>query len=407
MKKNFVPALVATLILGAASTGFAAANPFSDVPAGHWAYNSVTKLTGEGIIEGYGDGTYRGNRNITRYEMAQMVAKALAKTPSANLSAASRAELEKLAAEFRDELDSLGVRVEELEKNSDKVQFTGEIRYRYNYDKTENALVGDQKSIRHQMQYRLFPTATINDHWKAKARFTATTNLRADSTTDANLTFVYAEGKYGNFTVDIGKMPLFSNADGGMVVDDFFSGLRLVYGDNLKFQLEGGRWSGGPFSSSNRADYVGAEILYKNDKFDGGLAYRYFKDEYKDKDSIFSVGLGYKFTDRLKLSGAYAHNSKAYQKKNSYNVELNYGNTNKNNPGSWGVYAAYRYVSAEVGLVPTYGTWYSTNHKRGVEFGATYTPFKNTLMQASYFDGKTLASKEKSRQFYGRVSWFF
>ena len=55
-------------------------------PAGHWAYDSVTKLANEDIIEGYGDDTYRGNRNITRYEMAQMVARALAKTSKTNIS---------------------------------------------------------------------------------------------------------------------------------------------------------------------------------------------------------------------------------------------------------------------------------------------------------------------------------
>lgn len=64
-------------ILGYFSTTFAAANPFSDVPAGHWAYNAVTMLAAEGINEGYGDGTFLGNRNITRYETAMMISKAL------------------------------------------------------------------------------------------------------------------------------------------------------------------------------------------------------------------------------------------------------------------------------------------------------------------------------------------
>ena len=135
MKKSLVAALTGALVVGATATTFAAANPFSDVPAGHWAYNAVTKLASEGVIEGYGDGTYRGNRNITRYEMAQMIARALARAPQSNMSASSRADLDRLAAEFRDELDSLGVRVAELEKNSDKVKWTGKIEYTYNYHK--------------------------------------------------------------------------------------------------------------------------------------------------------------------------------------------------------------------------------------------------------------------------------
>ena len=78
MKKKYLMGLTTALVVGAASTTFAAANPFSDVPRGHWAYDAVTQLAADGVIEGYGDGTFLGNRNITRYEMAQMVAKALA-----------------------------------------------------------------------------------------------------------------------------------------------------------------------------------------------------------------------------------------------------------------------------------------------------------------------------------------
>ena len=83
------------------STVTYAENPFIDVPAGHWAYGSVEKLAAAGVIEGYGDGTFRGSRLMTRYEMAQVVAKALAKG----------ANVDRLAAEFAEELDELGVRV--------------------------------------------------------------------------------------------------------------------------------------------------------------------------------------------------------------------------------------------------------------------------------------------------------
>ena len=104
--------LTTALMVGAGSTTFAAANPFSDVPRGHWAYDAVTQLAADGVIEGYGDGTFLGNRNITRYEMAQMVAKALARNPQGT----DRAALDRLAAEFAEELNNLGVRVSELEK---------------------------------------------------------------------------------------------------------------------------------------------------------------------------------------------------------------------------------------------------------------------------------------------------
>lgn len=104
MKKSLVLAMA--MALGVTASAYAA-NPFSDVPAGHWAYDSVNKLAAAGIVDGYGNGTFGGDRLMTRYEMAQIVAKAMAKG----------ANVDRLAAEFADELDSLGVRVAALEKN--------------------------------------------------------------------------------------------------------------------------------------------------------------------------------------------------------------------------------------------------------------------------------------------------
>ena len=126
MKKTLVSALTTALVVGAASTTFAAANPFSDVPADHWAYDAVSTLAADGVIDGYGDAKFKGDKNITRYEMAQMVAKAMAKTNSgAKVGGNDKALLDKLAAEFADELNNLGVRVAKLERNADKVKWTG------------------------------------------------------------------------------------------------------------------------------------------------------------------------------------------------------------------------------------------------------------------------------------------
>ncbi|PTW03526.1 S-layer family protein [Halanaerobium saccharolyticum] len=50
---------------------------FSDVPSDHWAYDAINKLVAAGIVEGYPDGEYKGDQNMTRYEMAVMVSRAL------------------------------------------------------------------------------------------------------------------------------------------------------------------------------------------------------------------------------------------------------------------------------------------------------------------------------------------
>ena len=172
MKKSLTAALTTALVVGAASTTFAAANPLSDVPADHWAYDAVAQLADDGIIEGYGDGTYRGQNEITRYEMAQMVAKAMAKEDQAN--AQQKAMIDRLAAEFSEELNNLGVRVANLEDRIDNVKWTGELRY--TYERTSGDFLDKYEGgtkTNNELLFRLEPEATVNDHWKVKARLDA------------------------------------------------------------------------------------------------------------------------------------------------------------------------------------------------------------------------------------------
>ena len=107
------------MAMGISGTALAA-NPFSDLPAGHWAYGAVAKLAAAGVVDGFPDGTFKGDKTMTRYEMAQIVAKALAK-------GAIGAD-DKLVSEFADELDNLGVRVSKLEKNATMSRLPGKSR---------------------------------------------------------------------------------------------------------------------------------------------------------------------------------------------------------------------------------------------------------------------------------------
>ena len=275
MKKTVVVALAAAaFVMGTGATTSAAANPFSDVPQGHWAYNSVSKLAAEGVIEGYGDGTYRGDRNITRYEMAQMIAKAMAKNPTG----ANKAELDRLAAEFRDELDALGVRVAELEKYADKVVWHGELRYRYKNTRIKTEDGGKIKNTRNWILMRFEPTATVNDHWKLKARLDATSDMKDDTSSDFKLKQAYAQGTYGNFQINVGKLPFYTNVDDGMLIDDEFSGAQIVYGDKFKVALMAGRWSG--TNDVDTASYQGGELSYDNDKLYIGAGFHHFRSDY-------------------------------------------------------------------------------------------------------------------------------
>ena len=227
------------------------------------------------------------------------------------------------------------------------------------------------------------------------------------------MTYIYAEGKYDKFGVKIGRMPLWNNVDSGMTVDDFFSGLQLIYGDKVKVQVEGGRWKG-PWT--NPSDYAGIELRYDDkSRFDAGLSYRHFKTKdlktrggygNEEKANVWSVGAGYKFNDDLKLSGAFSKNNKANDYSKAFNVGLNYKGANRK-AGSWGAFAFYRYVGQNVAFAPTYDSFGRRANKKGVDIGLNWSPIKNTLTQVSYFWGKTLDTKENDRTFFGRVSFFF
>ena len=126
-KTKILAALAATMAVGA--TCAFAANPFADVPADSWAYQSVVTLANSGILQGV-DGThFQGNRNITRYEAAEITAKAMAHADRAN--AQQRAVINKLANEFAGELNNLGVRVANLEDQVGTVKFSGGFKGTY------------------------------------------------------------------------------------------------------------------------------------------------------------------------------------------------------------------------------------------------------------------------------------
>ncbi|MEG2068798.1 MAG: S-layer homology domain-containing protein, partial [Acidaminococcaceae bacterium] len=216
MKKSLVLAMA--MALGVTATAFAA-NPFSDVPAGHWAYGSVAKLAAAGIVDGYPDGTFQGNETMTRYEMAQIVAKALAK-------GAIGAD-DKLVAEFANELDNLGVRVAKLEKNADNVKITGQLRAGYkSYDHKKQ---GDKAEGR----TRLYLSGAINDGWTYGAMIENTQNWATnaeENTTKFRRAFV--KGNLGGVKVTAGRQ--YFKVGTGNVADLTGDALKLDFGGKLK-----------------------------------------------------------------------------------------------------------------------------------------------------------------------------
>ncbi len=120
MKSLATLVLTASLVLGAlvAMVAQAPATPFADVPANHWAYQAIASLAADGLIEGYTDAQFKGDRPLSRYEMAVLVARVIAKVQANGAGYASKVDLDKLQKlidALKDELDSLGVRVTNIE----------------------------------------------------------------------------------------------------------------------------------------------------------------------------------------------------------------------------------------------------------------------------------------------------
>ena len=140
--KRSLSLLVALLVMVLAAPAFAAP-VFPDVPEVHWARDAVAPLAAKGLVEGYPDGTFKGDRAATRWEVAMIVARLLAKMEQEHATFATKAELEevrKLADALRQELDALGVRVTALEEEVgrldqrvselERITFYGEISTR-------------------------------------------------------------------------------------------------------------------------------------------------------------------------------------------------------------------------------------------------------------------------------------
>lgn len=425
-KKTLVSAITAALVVGAASTTFAAANPFSDVPADSWAYDAVTTLAADGVIDGYPDGTYKGQNTMTRYEMAQIVARAMAKT---DLEKADKALVDKLAAEFAEELDNLGVRVADLEKKSDNVKWGGELRYRY-YDINRDSSLGDE--THNKVLFRLEPKAYIGDSgWTANARLDYEMNLSSDENNDGVLVDrAWVEGPLFGTTVQAGRVPVFTAQ--GLMFDDRISGGTIAFGsDEFKTTLAAGRYNkdhddvtGTESVRDITAEYYGVQFDYTpNDNLalnagytaltgiDANYAKSYksmARPAYGDDNTanIWYVGGKYAFDKNVAFVGEYAQNTDADDEDQAWTAELQYKGANVADPGSWGMYAGYRQIEAYAAIAPTYDDIIGAGYK-GAVVGAMYVPAENILATIQYFDGEETYSGKDASKFFANVDFFF
>ena len=379
MKKSLVLAMA--MALGVTASAYAA-NPFSDVPAGHWAYDSISKLAAAGVIDGYGDTTFGGDKLMTRYEMAQITAKAMAKG----------ANVDKLAAEFADELDNLGVRVANLEKKADNVKVTGYARYRY--------VDSDKDGYGHTLRSRVWINGQVNDDWSYTGMIQNEQDLSNNNGEEkTDFQRAYVEGKIGGVNVLAGRYNAFFAE--GNVYDTRADGVEISYGDKIKLTGYAGKATDGQYAFATPSDdnksmgnYCGGVVSTKLGAVDVAAGYINFKDMGEEgiENAIWHVGAGVSFGD-VALNAMYlkgdADGNDELKKldDDGFVVGLKYKGADSAAVGTWGLFANYYDQGAQTYVAHTT----DANTFDGVGFkgwgvGAEYTFAKNMVGTVHYYD---------------------
>ena len=398
MKKSLAFAMA--MALGVSATAFAA-NPFSDLPAGHWAYGAVAKLAAAGVVDGYPDGTFKGDKTMTRYEMAQIVAKALAK-------GAIGAD-DKLVSEFADELDNLGVRVARLEKNADAVKITGNIRTHYAHT------TGDygKKSVT-KTRSRLFFTGEVNDNWHYVGMLqneqqwnNKGTNDSGDNDTDFQRAYLtgnigvvnmtagryngtYAEGNVYDTRVDAVNANV---KTGATYIGATWGKLANLdtYGWSTKTDSKAGEFAqavlGGDIGNLN----LEANYLHVKDIDTAWMT---------GKDNIWTAAATYKAGDWT-VGAMYLHGDAddkvdgVEPDNDGWVAKLAYKGATASKPGSWGLFGKYYDQGGATYIAHTMNGNYDAfgpDGFKGWMVGGNLTVAKNMVAQVEYYDLKDKGS---------------
>ncbi|ACZ19505.1 S-layer domain protein [Thermanaerovibrio acidaminovorans DSM 6589] len=326
MKKSFV-LFAAALLVAFAAPAFAA-NPFMDVPMNHWAYDAVSQLASKGVISGYPDGSYKGGQPATRYEMASIVARALAKVDLDKASKQDVEMLKKLVVEFKDELDALGVKVDKLdsrvavlEKDLGGWSLAGEFRFDAKFANEDNTKYDfDGKNEFSLNRYRIWIKKRINE----TTTFTSRLGYKHDSQgyDSAKWDYYYVTTKLPyDITMTAGLQNIDWEDERGLYVDnEAFVGDWTLKG--FRFQKSFGmvdfdafvsHWDDG-IDSVDEYFMYGARMDFNfNEQFRLGVmgvwrSYDYAEGSRTaspDVDNTYGADMEFKFNPSVSLKGAY------------------------------------------------------------------------------------------------------
>ena len=401
MKKQFAAIFAATAVLGV-TTAFAA-NPFSDVTPDSWAYQAVSQLAAAGIVNGYPDGTFKGQNNITRYEMAQMVAKAMANQDRAN--AEQQAMINRLADEFSNELNNLGVRVARLEDRVGNVKVTGDARLRYK--DAEHAK--SKFDARARVQFN----AKVNDRTDAVVRLTSGNFELGNSTTggnaDAQIDRAYVNHKFGE-RVSLKAGRFGQVVGGGLAFDGTFDGAQFNAGnDKVNAQVAYGYMVSGDAAGLTKEENVTDLIVNVNGKVGKHAMVGGFYDRINQDDDVRNV---YGFNadanfDKIWVGGEWLKAS-SLEESQAWTAGVGYGNYDIKKQGTWGVKGQYFNAKENAPIIDTtYNHIYTTDAK-GWMATVDYALQNNVGLTANYgFDWKDQNGNDKADFYRADLNYKF
>lgn len=315
--------LIGLIAVGVLSTGTAFANPFDDVPKGHWSYDAVQELADQGIIDGFGDGTFRGDKLMTRYEMAQIVGRAISKGKLSSPEA--KGKIKRLEDEYADELTALGVRVEKVEKETAGVRdlkISHWIQTENTYGNTTTP--SNDKLHEYELEYRLTFEKQISDKLSALHQLETKAYWDQPSAVAGGTDGTYTRLAYltykpdGKSTITAGKNAYW--LAGGLLGDDYMYGIDLTtkLDDKTSFELLHGRYWVSDRDHPRPEGIDKHQITYagintKLGDFDLGGHYLYGQQSLVHKDrstNIWAVTAGVDWQG-INWSAGYAENTEA------------------------------------------------------------------------------------------------
>ena len=401
MKKQFAAIFAATAVLGV-TTAFAA-NPFSDVTPDSWAYQAVSQLANAGIVNGYPDGTFKGQNNITRYEMAQMVAKAMANQDRAN--AEQQAMINRLADEFSNELNNLGVRVARLEDRVGNVKVTGDARLRYRD--------AEHAKSKFDARARLQFNAKVNDRTDAVVRVASDNfelgNSEKGSNVGVSVDRAYVNHKFGE-RVSLKAGRFGQVAGGGLAFDGTFDGAQLNAGnDKINAQVAYGYAVTGKAEGYTKDQNVTNVLVNLNGKVGKHTMVGGFYDRVNQSSGVKNI---YGFNadanfDKVWVGGEWLKASNL-DKSQAWTAGVGFGNYNIKKQGTWGVKGQYFDAKANAPIIDTtYNHIYTTNAK-GWMATVDYALQNNVGLSAYYgFDWKDQNGNDKSDFYRADLNYKF